>query len=338
MLIKKKKKRLRLSYSAIEKFLRCDRLYYLQYVLGLRKPEINEVMIFGRVAQVGISWLYAVKPKVAVKYMKAAFAKEISECQRQGLILSQDMERFNRLEVMMEGMIYGYARYYSITISKLKRVKEEAEVVYLGIKGVRIIMYLDNLFEDQRKRLLLHELKTKGDIQHNSVMQAKTNLQTAIYVYLPNQIKGQRKIKEVLFDMIKRPGIRQKKATKNKPEETKQEYVSRLRTWYDDNVSEHAFFMEPTRVKDLTISEENLMNTLEQVSSQIKRYGKDQDAFKQDFMRCWDGYQCPMYSICHSKEGGLDNPTVMVEYTTREQRAAQGIVNQRIAAKKKGKK
>lgn len=78
------------------------------------------------------------------------------------------------------------------------------EVSAIPIRG-----RIDGLFEDAKGQLWVHEIKTKGQIDEDGLMQAlHLNLQTMLYAWAASKLE-RRPVAGVLYDVVRRPQLRQ---------------------------------------------------------------------------------------------------------------------------------
>ena len=127
----------------------------------------------------------------------------------------------------------------------------------------------------------------------NYIRGIKVSLQVAAYFYFFNEIYDT-PLKGIFYDIIRKPGIRQKNS-KNKKESIDEFHV-RLRDWYHqpDN---NAFHMEGPDLPGL--SKKNVENTLIQVGKRIILNGEDEDKYIQNFNFCLMYGGCKFFDLCH---------------------------------------
>lgn len=305
-------KQLFVSFTAFEDFHHCPRLYYWKRIRRLEKVRFSLPFFLGRIIGPGINAIYKA-PTKALTIFEQSHKKEATAL-RKALPLSAEDEEAIRMQIYIgKGMLEAYKKRYHVMIRDTKIISHEAPFHYRGIQGVTIVGLLDNIMHN-RKSNYVHELKTTSQLTPSYVRGIKTRVQPAMYKYLVNRVKDMvadigGKIKGAIFDVIQKPGIRQKK------KETKQEFLRRVIDWYKDG-SENKFHLE--RSHDLVLKEEQVMHTLISTTDLMKRWGKEKDAYYQNFMWCCPakGFPCDMYELCHG-EGGEKNPANMILYKVR---------------------
>jgi hypothetical protein len=292
----------------------CRRLYYYKRIKKYEKVAYNLPFIVGRVVHAGLAALLrrSVDPKTkrpnAIEVMRAEFKKERIEAVKRFNLSVEELAKLDMQEYITEGMLSAYEYKYQKLIHDMTYLGGEVEGALTFSDDVIFVIKMDNIVRVRAKKIL-HELKTTKIITPDYVKRIQTDLQTAIYFHFHNMIFVEEPIQEVMYDVIRKPSIKQKK------KETQLEYLERVKQWYDkpDDMSS-AFHIE--RFSQPKISENDVVNTVDKVSLEMLAAQTKEDYY-QDFEKCHSYYGdvCPMYVLCH--EGGETKENLLT-YTVRK--------------------
>jgi len=310
---------LHISVSSIQDWMTCKRLYYYKRIMKYEKTSYNLPFIVGRVVHEGLAAVLSksVDPKTkklnAIEIMSETYKKERAAAIKEYVLSPEQLEELNMQEFVTKGMLLAYRTKYGKMIQDMTLLGSEVEgAIDLGNSAIFVIK-LDNIVRVRNKKIL-HEVKTTKEITPDYVKRIQTDLQTATYFHLHNYIWPDEKIEEVMYDVIRKPSIRRKKASKNKPAESKEAFLLRLQEWYKKPDDMSVFHIE--RFKRPGITEEAVINTIMKVSEEMLR-SKTKEDYYQDFDHChsYYGSRCPMYELCH--QGGESKENLLL-YTIRK--------------------
>jgi hypothetical protein len=298
---------LHMSVSSVQDWMTCKRLYYYKRIKKYEKNVYNLPFIVGRVVHEGLAAVMA-KKKDAIEIMKAVYKKEKVAAQKQFVLTPEQLSELDKQEFITKGMLLAYQAKYSKMIRDMQLMGSEVEGAIRLSDDATFVIKLDNIVKI-RQRKILHELKTTKAITPDYVKRIQTDLQTAAYFHLHNIIFEDEKIEEVMYDVIRKPSIKQKK------KETLPEYMGRLAEWYkkpDDMGG--VFHIE--RFKSPGITKDAVVNTIVKVSDEMLRCKQKEDYY-QDFDKChsYFGDVCPMYVLCH--QGGETKENLLL-YSVRK--------------------
>lgn len=298
---------LHVSVSSLQDFMTCRRLYYYKRIKKYEKIAYNLPFIVGRVVQEGLAAVLA-KKKNAIEIMGGVYKRERALAMKSFTLLPEELEKLDMQEFITKGMLLAYQTKYSKMINDMSLLGSEVEGALQFSDEVIFVIKMDNIVKVRAKKIL-HELKTSKTITPDYVKRIRTDIQSGIYYYFHNIIWPDEKIEEVMYDVIRKPSIKQKK------KESKEAFLIRLQQWYQkpDDAS-GAFHIE--RFKTPGISEEAIINTVDKVSQEMLR-SKTKEDYYQDFEKCHSYYGdvCPMYALCH--EGG-ESKENLLQYTVRK--------------------
>jgi CRISPR/Cas system-associated exonuclease Cas4 (RecB family) len=299
-----------MSVSSVQDWMTCKRLYYYKRIKKYEKTSYNLPFIVGRVVHEGLAAVLAKKPD-AIEIMEKVYKRERDGAIKQYTLSTDQIEELRMQEFTTKGMLLAYRSKYKQMIKDMQLMGSEVEgALDLG-NDVTFVIKLDNIVQ-VRNRKILHELKTTKMITPDYIKRIQTDLQTATYFHFHNIIFDKEPIQEIMYDVIRKPSIRQKK--KGKTAESKEMFLQRLQEWYKKPDDMSVFHIE--RFKTPGIKEEDVINTVVKVSDEMLRC-KDKDDYYQDFDKCHSYYGdvCPMYALCH--EGG-ESKENLLSYTVRK--------------------
>ena len=290
-----------ISFTSISDFRKCPRYYWYRHKEKLEKRTLNMPYFVGKVVHEGIHHLYK-KSKAAVKEM----LKMYDDLKKKAIGISQTEEQeLVEQRYVVEGMVNAYSRRYSVFLKATKLVQNEVPLNMPIGENCTLVGKIDNLLE-HKKALILHELKTTKALTPEYVQNIQTDLQSSVYYFAYNATH-KNKINKILYDVIRKPSIRKKM------NESYNEYLHRLSSWYDDTHSENVFWVEP--ITTPKIKTEEVMNTLQHIANDISQRETVKD-FYQDFGSCFNKYgKCEFYQLCH--EGGQSKENMLL-YRQRE--------------------
>lgn len=299
-------KMLHVSVSSLQDWMVCKRLYFYKRIKKYEKNVFSIPFLVGRVVHEGMAHLLAGKSN-AVELMIEYFRKEKKKTSNEFTLTAEQLEDLGEQEYITKGMLEAYRAKYGKMLRDTKVLGSEVEGSLQFDDNVTLVIKLDNVIR-VRKKKILHELKTTKSITPEYVRMIQTDFQTAVYYHAHNEIWERDKIEEVMYDVIRKPSIRQKK------NESYQAFLTRLKEWYDRPGDESVFHIE--RFKEPKISREDVFNTVDKASQEMLRC-KHKEDYYQDFKQCssYYGDVCPYYELCH---GGGETKENLVLYQVRK--------------------
>lgn len=290
-----------ISYSRISTFQKCKRKYYYTYGMDIELNTLNIPFLIGKVIHYGVGLIFEKQEKPITKTIKY-FDDKVNEL-REDMSLSADIEQeLVKQRIIVQGMLKAYIRRHKTFIAEAKLISNEAEVIInmSNITGndVDFIIILDNILEINKKRYL-HELKTSASISLDYVNNIKTDVQTNTYFRLYNESNPKNKLSGIIYDVIKKPGI---KLTKK---ETLKEYLKRLENWYLDKQDVEVFYQE-TFTKPRFSKKELYEGFLAPVLDDMAYCGNDKNKLYGNYSQCNVYGQCSFYRLCHGGENKIN--------------------------------
>lgn len=304
---------LHISYSGIGTFLDCELMYGWRYIKKLERIKFEPANIFGRVAHFGINQIYAGNKDVMKDTLKY-FDKQKQEERGKLALTIESEEDLSEQEYIIRGLLPAYEKIYKKHIEKTKEHQAEYAFDFNFSKDVIMHCQIDNLIE-QKKHLFLHELKTSKFLTSDYVQNIKNDLQTAIYFHAYNKVH-KNKLHGILYDVIKKPSIRQKK------KESKDQFIKRLYRYYIDSESE-LFYME--EINEPLLSEDRIFGTIKKVTDKILSYDMKMENFCPNDRFCYVYRRCDFYELCHKGE----NKETLANFRKRESFNAKEKVNKK---------
>lgn len=299
---------LHISVSSFKDFTTCRRLYYYKRIKKYERLVFSIPFFVGRIVHVGMENLLKGK-KNAIELMVEYFRKEKKIINDSFVLDEKKLDELNQQEHITKGMLIAYSKKYEKMLRDVKVLGNEVEGSLQFDDNVTFVIKMDNIIKIRGKKVL-HELKTSKYITPDYVKMIQTDVQTAAYFHFHNMIFEKEPVHEIMYDIIRKPSIRQKK------NESYQAFLVRLQEWYEKpDGDESVFHIE--RFKAPKISESDLVNTVQKVSDDMLGC-KSKEDYYQDFDKCasYYGDLCPYYELCH--EGG-ETKENMVLYQIRKQ-------------------
>lgn len=280
------------SYSSMSAFRKCPRFYYWKHIRRLEKQKLNIAFMVGRIMHHGIQTLFA-NPTKAIDETKKKFKEEAKETRKKFPEIGIDNEQeIAQQEFVTVGMVRAFTTYFAQFLKQSKHVATEKPIHYELGKKVVIVGKIDNIIANQGKNHI-YELKNLKSLDFERIESIKTDPQSSLYFELNNRIetKKENKVEGILYNIIRKPQIRQKK------KESRGEFLRRLEDWYSSGEGGLKFHLE--RLKQPFIPGENVMNTVKKVTDLMLSF-KSKDDYYQDFSYCvheWS--RCQYYELCH---------------------------------------
>lgn len=303
----KKNEVIRLSYSALSRFLDCRRKYYWEFVKKLEPLAFRTYGVVGNAIHYGVNRIYEKDDKAISSAIK--FFNSEKNNMRKKLDLSPDQEQeLNDQEFMIRGMLKAYSFKYAEEIKSTNYICNEFKAEYLLSDKLLLVIKIDNVLE-RRGRRFVHELKTVRILTPEYVKNIKNDLQTGIYFHVYNsmQKKSKDKFRGIIYDVIKKPSIRLKMG------ESKSEFIERLYQYYLGSDSNELFHQDI--IERPMLSENRIMNVISRVADDIRRCEDIEDFYPNDRF-CYVKKKCDYYDICHYGE----NPETRRKYRPKYQR------------------
>ena len=278
-----------LSYSQIATFLDCRRKYFLKYKKNLISKIMNPNFIFGNAIHEGVQFLYKKKSNY-LKLTLKNFENEKIKARKNLIVSAENEQKLIEQESVIRGLLPSYQEHYKIFLKDTTHLKNEYEGTYKISDNIKIFIKLDNLVKI-KKGLYIHELKTTKVLNTDYVKNVRNDLQTNIYFYIYNIIESKNKVKGILYDIIKKPGIRLKQ------NESEVQFLNRLLDYYKDGQS---FHMEQINIP--LLSKDRILEIIKGVGKDIINCNNDINSFYPNERYCYVWSRCEYYDICHIGE------------------------------------
>lgn len=236
-----------LSMSAIKDFLNCRRKFWFRYVEGL-VPMVRETPLsFGSASHACLS---------AVLKAQGKLSKEE--------LLHIALAEYNAEEIQAAGVLPKVAVEAVVAFDKYSNWREQLTIVsadeYFSVSmghGKRLHGYFDGRVMDKSNNLLLLENKFLASISEDYIHHLLWDDQASYYLVACRKLGYA--VNGIFYNLIQKPTIDQRKATpedKRKytkdgklyasqydKDETDEEYLARIETWYAEHV-QTAFFSQ----------------------------------------------------------------------------------------------
>jgi hypothetical protein len=200
-----------ISYSLLCKFRNCRERFRVATVEGLRPSDRKDAMDFGTIFHKALEYTAQNKTTSQVITQLLKFYKKSS---MDPMLVKQACI-----------LVPHYNKYYSTEKHNYVAQEEVFDVPYKSTTTGRIIRLRgrrDEMFE-RKKALWLQENKTKTTIDENKIIATLPfDLQTMLYAYSMTHDYPGRKIGGILYNVIRRPGQKQKQ------KESDNEFLQRI--------------------------------------------------------------------------------------------------------------
>ena len=240
------------------------------------------------------------------KFKEQTFRKYVQdkiEAAMEAATSSQESELLWVQEIVVMGMLSGYIeRYAKQDKVQWKIIAPETDFTFKLQNGMTYAGKRDLLVESRKTPgITLVEHKTTGYITPGYI--AKLPLDNQIQIYCVSVEKEYGKLpKRVIYNIIKKPGIRQKQ------NESFEQYRVRVEQEYKDNLTSY-FYREVVPISSLKAKEHSL--ELEKCACEIQRAIKEGYYYK-NTTQCTSFGNCPFMPLC------LKQPLAINGFNQRE--------------------
>ncbi len=271
-----------ITFSMLSKFLCCRERFRVSYIEGLKPTDV-----FSHRTEYGSMWHAceeALAKQTGLSWFNALKDYTVECCKKYPYSQEEIRHWANVCRIQFPLYVDYWSKHKDVT-SRTPLLQESVFKIPYRLPSDRVVYLrgkydsVDLIGNGKDKGIYLQENKTKGQINQQQIMrQLKYDLQTGIYLVALertdwtkvfdvmsdkspiNLFKGGNRIKGVRYNVIRRPlsggkgTIIRKKATKNHPAETKEEYYGRLATYIKEEPGE--YFMRWT----VSITPEDITN------------------------------------------------------------------------------
>jgi len=217
-----------ITQSLLGKWLAC-RESAKQYLNGVTPVQVKDAMTAGSIYHDALETLYNAVRASASPTNIEEIVESIINGFDEGLpttASAQEIEKLEATYAMVEAVLPVYVQHWLEDFTggvDWVKVEEVFRVPAPGVDGVSLTGKIDGAFTRGPKSLWLFETKTKAQIQGATMDDAlPLDMQVQFYLYALAQVTG-RKPRGVLYNVIRRPQLRQKKA------ESPAEFFARVR-------------------------------------------------------------------------------------------------------------
>ena len=286
-----------LTNSARSTFMNCQKKYEYSYIYGLAPRKTNIPFLVGGLFHDELEHMYKDK-KLNIKAMEKRVSKACEKACKYPGVLADDSEKIWMQQAIVTGMVKGYAAMYlKGDLTKYRVVETEGEFktninkewVYRGKKDLVVSSI-------KTKKLYLVEHKTTAMITAGYV--GKLPMDNQILGYAWTQKKSGKKFDGIIYNVTKKPGIKQRQT------ESLQQFYKRVEEEYMLNPGAY-FYRETINFtdKDLLRFEEELKRFV----GYIER-AYSENYFMQNAGHCNSMGICPFMQLCLN---GVSKETLM---------------------------
>ncbi|HZR80340.1 MAG TPA: PD-(D/E)XK nuclease family protein [Candidatus Binatia bacterium] len=315
-----------LTNSRLSDARACQRLHYIKYLLGYRSVRERRELRVGHLVHAGLeAWWLAWRLGGSDERLDLALAA----------VAGEEVDPYDRalVEVLLEGYHFRWSEDPSEQYETLG-AEEEFRAALRNPKTGRpspiweIAGKLDVRTRDLNDGLpkIVEHKTAASDISPGSDYLKRLRMDSQISLYFDGGLALGEQPATVVYDVLKKPGIRPLKATPiearkyNKKtgelyanqrdhDETPEEFKDRLRGYIAERPNEIYVRSEVVRLeRELEEARHDIWQVATQVRESIKanRFPRNSDS-------CWRyGSLCPFFGVC-AGEASLDDPTLYVK-------------------------
>ena len=250
-----------ITYSFLDEWLLDREQARLSYVEGWSSTGFSVALTFGIAFHDCLEWIAKGR---SVKTIRWKILNPFFERRAKNLD-EQHVEDLQKTLAMVEVVFRKYQEYWEGYDQRFNYIFQEKsfEVNHMTQTGISIPVRgrWDAVYSDSQNKLWLMENKTKGQIDEEGIMaHLPQDLQTMLYVHALQKHTG-RRVEGVLYNVIRRPGLRQKKT------ETVDEYLERA---FDDITNRPEYYFMRWKVELLPQDIENwVLKTFDPILDQV---------------------------------------------------------------------
>jgi len=213
----------------------CWRKYYWTYVRNFERNGFYEPFFVGSACHAGLEAFYLGKSEESV--IRAA-EKYMDEYVFKNFVHDMALERSEKARMLVTGILHGYVHSHKAEAKNTNVVFTERTIeIPMPGAGVPYVGTIDLAIE-KRRRIWIVDHKFYRTIDENVVRGLKIDPQVQMYMLMMRSAYGE-KVGGCIYNMVKKPMIRQKKATKNKAEESRVDFLLRLEECFTQKGAEY---------------------------------------------------------------------------------------------------
>lgn len=202
------------TQGSLESFMACREQFALGYVEGWASKSFSVALEFGSVIHLMLERTGTAPPTEVARTVTRQY-----EASRKKTLNPSDLNTMQLTLANAEAIFPEYVKYWADYDTKINFIQREhvfkvphkfigldGKVTELDLKGMR-----DGEYENRIGDLGLFETKTKSQIDDVAIQDGlRADLQTCMYLYSLRR-ETRREPKEILYNIIRRPQLRQKK-------------------------------------------------------------------------------------------------------------------------------
>lgn len=252
-----------ITQSLIQTWMECDRKFCFKLNCWQQKKQIVSTS-FGIAGHYVLECIYNFLNvhKFDIKKLKVIINTSILNHfaeHREALSYFMSDQEIEIMQYQLNILITCYVTKYRAELYNLKDSIQEKEFNFkfhnISLRGVidRLIITKDKIY------IIDHKFMGRIDADDKLVQLLSMDFQTKFYIYIVNKLYPNREIK-LVYNIIRKPQTKPKKATKKKPAETVLEYFSRISKDINDRPDHHfkRFAIEYTKWELLEFEEQLL--------------------------------------------------------------------------------
>lgn len=302
----------RLTNSQIGTFRTCQRKEYYSYRLGVRPDNQGRALRFGSMIHVGIE---LVATGQTIREAAQAISDYYEGLQWSGVGNPRDIE-IEHMQVV--ALHYGYHKYWSMQVTPdttvLDNIASEKQFeVKIPYQKWVIAGKIDGIVQLANGQRAIRETKTSSDdISPDGDYVARLRIDNQISGYVVAAKSMGYEIETILYDIIKKPGIKPLSATpeesrkytkegklyanQREADESASDYFDRLMDDIDANPTKYfARYNIPRLSTDLADWKDEMIDTMREMKAAYENERKSRNT-----TACLAYGRCPYLDVCHS--------------------------------------
>jgi len=309
-----------ITQSEVGDFTRCRYKWYLTYIERITPKKEPHYFEDGSIFHNALENLGNGMEPVEIA---ATIRKEYEDLAKNSRVaVTQEMlEDYDKRMITIQGMVVGYIELYGKEYAnEWELVDAEEEFCIEFMPGVWQMGKKDKRIRKKSDGLLyLVEHKSASQISSSYINKLPRDQQTLTYAWADSQEHPEEPVTGVIYDVVKKPKIRQKK------NETRKEFLKRIELLYTDE-PENYFFRETLRYNKKRL--EKFEKNLKVVATHMQRCIEDpkNNVYRSWPTACEDFGGCGFKDICN--KGSLKGPHMQSFYKRENKHMELDVQNE----------
>lgn len=198
-----------ITQTGLDRFMTCPETFAVNYIDGHTPKKFREPIEFGNLFHLCCEFMGKDTPAAIAKKCSAAYIKS-----RTALAGDVDRDKLHQMAGVIQVIFPKYAAYYATKDKAIRWITREkpfrVPYSFRDYDGktvtIDLVGKMDGVYRDSTAAICLKETKTKSKINAEAIRDGlRADFQTLFYLLALRLMLG-KEPKEVLYDVIKRPG------------------------------------------------------------------------------------------------------------------------------------